>query len=65
MCNNKNFPNPTGLEFQVQAKVTLRTAKERARNKLRGPRARMPNPRNRDIWNDEQQDEQESEENDT
>jgi len=45
--------------------VTLRTAKERARNKLRGPRARVPNPGNRDIWNDEQQDEQESEENDT
>ncbi|GAB1867687.1 DUF4806 domain-containing protein [Camponotus japonicus] len=68
VCNNKHFPKPTRPEYQVQAKEALRTAKERARSKLRGPRARLPNPRNRNVWNDEQQDEQdeqELEENDT
>lgn len=65
-CNNKHFPKPTRSE--VQAKEALRTVKERERSKLRGPRARVPNPRNHNIWNNEQQDEQdeqELEENDT
>jgi len=56
MCKNKHFAKPTRSEFQVQAKEALRAAKERARSRLRGPRARMPNlQRNRDFWNDERE----------
>ncbi|XP_036138684.1 uncharacterized protein LOC118644367 [Monomorium pharaonis] len=50
---NRYFPKPTRTEFQTQAKEALRAAKERARTKLQGPRARMPVPRNRNFWNDE------------
>jgi len=46
------FQKPTRSEFQTQAKEALRAAKERARNKLVG-RARRPNPRNRDFWDDD------------
>ncbi|XP_011859031.1 PREDICTED: uncharacterized protein LOC105556544, partial [Vollenhovia emeryi] len=63
MCNNKHFPKPTRSEFQAQAKEALRAAKERARSKVRGPRQRVPNPRDRNFWNDEQEPEQEQDEN--
>ncbi|XP_050452163.1 uncharacterized protein LOC126851866 [Cataglyphis hispanica] len=43
MCNNQHFPKPTRSEFQVYAKEVLRGAKERARSKLRGPRAHVRN----------------------
>ncbi|XP_011705890.1 PREDICTED: uncharacterized protein LOC105461097 [Wasmannia auropunctata] len=51
VCKNRHFEKPTRSEFQTQAKEALRAAKERARNKLRGPRARMP--RNRHFWDDQ------------
>ncbi|XP_036141759.1 uncharacterized protein LOC118645218 [Monomorium pharaonis] len=63
VCKNLHFPKPTRTEFQTQAKEALRAAKERARTKLQGPRARMPVPRNRNFWNDEPEREQEEEAN--
>jgi len=57
VCNNKHFPKPTRSEFQAQAKEALRVAKERAR-RLRGPRARMANPKDRDFWNDQEPEEE-------
>lgn len=59
MCNNKHFSKPTRSEFQDQAKEALRAAKQRARSKLRGPRAQMPNRRDRDFWNDEREPQEE------
>lgn len=53
ICNNIHFPKPTRSQFQAQAKEALRAAKERARSKLRGPRARVQNPQNRNFWTDE------------
>jgi len=44
VCKNRHFQKPTRTEFQTQAKEALRAAKERARSKLLGPRARVPNP---------------------
>lgn len=59
VCKNRHFQKPTRTEFQTQAKEALRAAKERARKKLLGPRARMSNPRDRDFWNDGVEREQE------
>lgn len=64
VCNNKHFPRPTRSEFQAYAKEALRTAKERARSKLRGQRVQVPNRRNRDFWNDERELEEEVRDND-
>jgi len=58
VCKNRHFQKLIRTEFQTQAKEALRAAKERARSKLLGPRVRVPNPRNRNFWNDEAEREQ-------
>ncbi|KAL6253725.1 hypothetical protein P5V15_015540 [Pogonomyrmex californicus] len=48
-----HFPKPTRSEFQNYMKEALRTAKERYRNRIRGPRVRA---RRKQYWNDERED---------
>ncbi|KAL6417326.1 hypothetical protein ACFW04_011863 [Cataglyphis niger] len=43
ICNNQHFPKPTRSKFQIHEKKALRGVKERARSKLRGPRAQVRN----------------------
>ncbi|KAL6262053.1 hypothetical protein P5V15_007147 [Pogonomyrmex californicus] len=52
-CRNRHFPKPTRSEFQNYMKEALRTAKERYRNRIRGPRVRA---RRNQYWNDERED---------
>ncbi|KAL6257891.1 hypothetical protein P5V15_011490 [Pogonomyrmex californicus] len=52
---NRHFEKPTRSEFQNYMKEALCTAKERYRNRIRGPRVRAAR-RNQDYWNDERED---------
>ncbi|EZA51523.1 THAP domain-containing protein, partial [Ooceraea biroi] len=56
VCGNQHFNKPTRSEFQTHMREALRSAKERLRHKLRGPRTEAADARNhrRDFWSDEQ-----------
>ncbi|XP_070167936.1 uncharacterized protein [Polyergus mexicanus] len=59
VCNNRYINNPTRSEFQAQMREALRTGKERWRSRARGPGSTHPvNPRPRDCWSDERQQEE-------
>lgn len=40
VCRNQYFQKPTRSEFQAHMREALRVAKERHRNRMRGPRTR-------------------------
>jgi len=57
LCRSRHFEKPTRSEFQTYMRETLRTAKERFRNRTRNPRARAQKERiQQDFWNDERED---------
>lgn len=58
VSSNSHFEKPTRAEFQVKMREALRIAKERLRQRTRGPRIQGGNGRNRrDFWNDGQPEE--------
>ncbi|XP_032690531.1 uncharacterized protein LOC116853509 [Odontomachus brunneus] len=54
VCGNRHFSKPTRAEFQAQMREAIRTAKQRCRNRTRGPLG--PNLRERNFWTEEPQD---------